>query len=91
MRAKNVQVPAQASQSRQTHTRVAVDIPESSRARRDEEEDDDTNDDDIHDPTYGQEELIGSQLENAPEGTQNSGACQPSERIQKFMAYMMKR
>jgi hypothetical protein len=64
-------VPAQASQSHQTLTRAAVDIPESSRARRDEEEDDDTDDDDdIHDPTYGQEELTGSQLEDAPEGTQ---------------------
>jgi hypothetical protein len=70
MRAENIQVPAQASQSHQTHTRAAVDILESSRARRREEEDDDTNDDDIHDPTYGQEELTGSQLEDAPEGTQ---------------------
>jgi hypothetical protein len=67
MRAKNVQVPAQASQSRQTRTRAAVDIPESSQARR---RDEDNDDDDIHDPTYGQEELTGSQLEDAPEGTQ---------------------
>jgi hypothetical protein len=72
MRAENVQVLAQASQSRQTRTRVAVDISEGSQARRrdEEEEDDDTDDDDIHDPTYGQEELTSSQLEDAHKGTQ---------------------
>ena len=55
MRDKYVQVPGLASQGRQTHTsqRVAIERPESSRARRREEEDDDDGgDDDIDDPTY---------------------------------------
>ena len=55
MRAKDVQVPAPASQGRQTRTsqRVVIDRAESSHARhRDEEDDDDGGDDDIDDPTY---------------------------------------
>jgi hypothetical protein len=48
-----------------------IDRPESSRARRrDEEDDDDGGDDDIDDPTYEQDELMGSQLVDASQGTQ---------------------
>ena len=73
MRTKDVQVPAPASQGQQTRTsqRVAIDRVESSHARcRDNKDDDDGDDDDINDPTYDQDELMGSQLVDAPEGTQ---------------------
>ena len=66
-------MPAPASQGRQTHTsqRVAIERPESSCARcRDDGDDDDGDDDDINDPTYDQDELTGSQLADAPQGTQ---------------------
>ena len=69
MRAKDVQVPAPASQGRQTHTsqRAAIDRAESSRARcRDDEDDDDGDDDDINDPMYDQDKLTGSQLVDVP-------------------------
>ena len=73
MQAKDVQVLALASQGRQTRTsqRVAIDRVESSHARcRDNKDDDDGDDDDINDPTYDQDELTGSQLADAPQGTQ---------------------
>ena len=73
MRAKDVQVPAPASQGRQTHTsqRAAIDRAESSHARcRNDKDDDDGDDDDINDPTYDQDEMTGSQLADAPQGTQ---------------------
>jgi hypothetical protein len=73
MRAEDVQVPAPASQGQQTHTSqtAAIDTAESSYARcRDDEDDDNGDDDDINDPTYDQDELTGSQLANAPQGTQ---------------------
>ena len=73
MRAEDVQVPPPASQGRQTHTsqRAVIERPESSRARcRDDKDDDDGDDDDINDPTYDQDELMGSQLVDAPQGTQ---------------------
>ena len=51
--------------------RAVIDRVESSRARcRDDEDDDDGDDDDINDPTYDQDELTGSQLADAPQGTQ---------------------
>ena len=51
--------------------RVVIDRAESSRARcRDDKDDDDGDDDDINDPTYDQDELTGSQLADAPQGTQ---------------------
>ena len=44
---------------------------ESSRARcRDDEDGDNGDDDDFNDPTYDQDELTGSQLVDAPQGTQ---------------------
>ena len=43
---------------------------ESSRARCRDDEDDNDGDDDINDPTYDQDELTGSQLADAPQGTQ---------------------
>ena len=74
MRAKDVQVPPPGShQGRQTRTsqRAAIDTSESSHARRwDEKDDDDGGDDDIHDPSYEQDELTGSQLADTPQGTQ---------------------
>ena len=73
MRAEDVQVPAPATQGWQTRTsqRAAVDRAGSSSARcRDDEDYDDGDDDDINDPTYDQDELMGSQLVDAPEGTQ---------------------
>ena len=74
MRAEDVQVPPTRShQGWQTHTRqrAAIDRPESSHARhRDDEDDDDGGDDDIDDPIYEQDELMGSQLADAPQGTQ---------------------
>ena len=70
MRAKNVQVPPPGShQGRQTRTsqRAAIDTPGSSRARhRDDEDNDDGGDNDIDDPTYAQDELMGSQLGDTP-------------------------
>ena len=66
-------MPAPASQGRQTCTsqRAAIDRAESSHARcRDDEDDDDGDDDAINDPTYDQDELTGSQLADAPQGTQ---------------------
>jgi hypothetical protein len=72
MWAKDVQVTAPASQGWQTRTsqRVAIKRPESSYVRcRDDEDDDDGDDDDINDPTYDQDELTGSQLADAPQGT----------------------
>jgi hypothetical protein len=52
-------------------TRVALEIPEISWARRrDDEADDNSDDDDFHDPTYGEEELTSSQLADAPQDTQ---------------------
>jgi hypothetical protein len=48
-------------------TRAALEILESSRVRRrNDEEDDDSDDDDTHDPTYGYDELMGSELDDAP-------------------------
>ena len=48
-----------------------MDRLESSHARhRDEEDDDDGGEDDINDTTYEQDELTGSQLVDAPQGTQ---------------------
>ena len=73
MRAEDVQVPAPASQGRQTHTsqRATIDRAERSYARcRDDEDDDDGDDDDINDPTCDQDELTGSQFADAPQGTQ---------------------
>jgi len=73
MRAEDVQVLAPASQGRQTRTsqRAAIERPESSRATcRDDEDDDDGDDDDINDPKYDQDKLTGSQLADAPQGTQ---------------------
>ena len=73
MGAKDVQVPPPASQGRQTRTsqRAAIERPESSRARcRDDKDDDDGDDDDINDPMYDHDELTGSQLADAPQGTQ---------------------
>ena len=73
MRDEDVQVPPPASQGRQTRTsqRAAIERPESSRARcRDDKDDDDGDDDDINDPTYEQDVLTGSQLADAPQGTQ---------------------
>ena len=73
MRDEDVQVPPPASQGRQTRTsqRAAIERPESSRARcRDDDDDDDGGDDDRDDPTYEQDELMGSQLADAPQGTQ---------------------
>ena len=73
MGAKDVQVLVPTSQGRQTHTRqrAAIDRAESSHARcRDDEDDDDGDDDDINDPMYDQDELMGSQLADAPQGTQ---------------------
>ena len=75
MGTEDVQAPAPASQGRQTHAsqRAAIERVESSHARcRDDEDDDDgdDDDDDINDPTYDQYELMGSQLADAPQGTQ---------------------
>ena len=51
--------------------RVVIDRADSSRARcRDDEDDDDGDDYDINDPTYDQDELMGFQLADAPQGTQ---------------------
>jgi hypothetical protein len=48
-----------------------IDRAESFYARcRDDEDNDNGDDDDINDPTYDQDELMGSQLANAPQGTQ---------------------
>jgi hypothetical protein len=48
-----------------------TDRPESSRARcRDDKDDEDGDDDDMNDPTYDQDELMGSHLTDAPQGTQ---------------------
>ena len=65
-------MPATASQGRQTRTRqrVAINRAESSSARCRDDEDDDDGDDDINDPTYDHDELTGSQLADAPQGTQ---------------------
>jgi hypothetical protein len=67
MRTDDVEVQPTTSQGAQTHrrTRPALDIPESSHIRRTDEEDDDNDD-----PTYGQDELTGSQLADTPEATQ---------------------
>jgi len=73
IRAEDVQVPAPASEGRQTRTSqsATLDKAESPRARcRDDEDNDDGDDDDINDPTYDQDELMGSQLADAPQGTQ---------------------
>ena len=72
MQAEDVQVLALASQGRQTRTsqRAAIDRAESSHARCRDDKDDDNGDDDINDPTYDQDELTGSQLTDAPQGTQ---------------------
>ena len=69
MGAKDVQVLDPTSQGRQTRTRqrAAIDGVESSRARcRDDKDDDNGDDDDINDPMYDQDELMGSQLADAP-------------------------
>ena len=70
MGVKDVQVPHVASQGPQTRTRkrAAIDRGKSSRARSTVDEDDDDNgdDDDINDPMYDQDELMGSQLADAP-------------------------
>ena len=67
-------MPAPATQGWQTRTsqRAAIDRAESSyaRCRDDEDNDDEDDDDDINDPTYDQDELTGSQLADAPQGTQ---------------------
>ena len=80
MRAEDVQVPPPRShQGQQTHTsqRAAIDRAESSHARcRDDEDNDDGDDDDINYPTYDQDELMGSQLVDAPQGTQTQ-VCVP--------------
>jgi hypothetical protein len=47
---------------------MALDIIESSHAQGRDEDDDD--DDELADPTYEQDELMGSQLSDAPESTQ---------------------
>ncbi|XP_066315293.1 uncharacterized protein [Miscanthus floridulus] len=72
-RDEDVQVPPPASQGQQTRTsqRAVIERSKSSRARcRDDEDKDDEDDDDINDPTYDQDELTGSQLADAPQGTQ---------------------
>jgi hypothetical protein len=74
MRAEDVQAPLHgAPQGRQARPRQtsAIDRPEGSRSRpRVEEGDDGASDDDSDDPTYGQEELGGSQLFDALDPTQ---------------------
>ena len=73
MGTEDVQAPAPASQGRQTHAsqRAAIERVESSRARcRDDKDDDNGDDDDINDPMYDQDELMGSQLADAPQATQ---------------------
>lgn len=66
LRAEKVQVPPPC----QTHStqRPALDISESSHARGRDEDDDDDNE--LIDPTYEQDELMGSQHLNAPESTE---------------------
>ena len=57
--------------------RAAIDRPKSSCARhRDEKDDNDGGDDDTDDPTYEQDKLTGSQLADAPQGTQTQ-VCVP--------------
>jgi hypothetical protein len=74
MRAEDVQVPLhEAPQGRQARSRKTptIDRPEGSRSRpRAEEGDDGASDDDSDDPSYGQEELGGSQLFDAPDPTE---------------------
>ena len=64
---------------------MAIDRPESSHARRrDDEYDDDGGDDDIDDPTYEQDELMGFQLADAPQGTQTQ-VCVSSSSTTWFL------
>ena len=72
---------APATQGRQTCTsqRAAIDREGSSSARcRDDEDDNDGDGDDINDPTYDQDELMGSQLVDAPQGTQTQARVSSS-------------